>query len=171
MPLQMRIYGFDESLVPVDIKDVRVELTVQLPADNRPSHIVFQYVAAGAGAQDYLVAAFDTKQLRDKDTPMTLELSNLPDRKQPKATFSPLFTSARIRSYVVQVRLMKVDEPAVLRQRVCPVCGELLGSRERPIKVLIGEYPLYLCGEECLAAVQQEPQRFLPPPPQPAARR
>ena len=73
MPLQMRVYGFDDSLKPMSTKDIRVELTVQLPAENRPSHIVFQYVAAGAGEQDYLVAPFDTKQLRDKETPMTLE--------------------------------------------------------------------------------------------------
>ena len=57
MPLQMRVYGFDDSLKPMSTKDIRVELTVQLPAENRPSHIVFQYVAAGAGEQDYLVVA------------------------------------------------------------------------------------------------------------------
>ena len=115
MPLQMRVYGFDDSLKPMSTKDIRVELTVQLPAENRPSHIVFQYVAAGAGEQDYLVAPFDTKQLRDKETPMTLDLSNLPDRKQPTASFSPVFTPERIRPYVAQVLLRKVYVPDVAR--------------------------------------------------------
>ena len=78
MPLQMRIYGFDESLKPIDVKDIHVEMSLQLPTENRLSHIVFQYVAAAAGEQDYLVAAFDTKQLRDKETPMTLELVEPP---------------------------------------------------------------------------------------------
>ena len=85
MPLQTRIYGFDESLKPIDVKNVHVEMSLQLPAENRPSRIVFQYVAAPAGQQDYLIAAFDTKQLRDKETPITLDFSNLPDEKQPKA--------------------------------------------------------------------------------------
>jgi hypothetical protein len=165
MPLQMRLYGFDESLAPIDVKDVRAELTVQLPAENRLSHIIFQHVLAGMDGQDYLVAAFDTKQLRDRDTSMTMELSNLPDPKQPKATFSPLFTPAKIRPYVAQVLLRKADAPAVVRQRVCPVCGEALGSHGRVVKVLIGEYPLFLCSEDCLPAVQQDPRKFLPPPP------
>jgi hypothetical protein len=171
MPLQTRIYGFDESLKPIDIKNIHVEMSLQLPAENRPSRIVFQYVAAAAGEQDYLVAALDTKQLRDKETPITLELSNLPDQKQSKASFTPVFTPARIRPYVAQVLLMKADAPAVARQRVCPVSGDVLGSRGRVVKVLIGEYPLYLCGEECLPAVQQEPQKFLPRPPEPPAGR
>ena len=165
-----RIYGFDSSLQPINVKDIRVDLTLQLPAENRPSHLVFQYVAA-AGQQDYLMAAFDTKQLHDKETPMTLELSNLPDRQQPKASFTPVFTPERIRPYVAQVLLRKVDAPAVLRQRICPVSGDVLGSRGRVVKVLIGDYPLYLCGEECLPAVAQEPQKFLPPPPQPPEKR
>ena len=144
---------------------------MQLPAENRPSHIVFQYVAAGAGEQDYLVAPFDTKQLRDKETPMTLDLSNLPDRKQPTASFSPVFTPERIRPYVAQVLLRKVNAPDVARQRVCPVCGEVLGSHGRVMKILIGEYPLYLCGEECLPAVRHDPRRFLPRPPEPPSAR
>ena len=74
--------------------------------------------------------------------------------------------SGEDRPYVAQVLLRKVDAPAVLRQRICPVSGDVLGSRGRVVKVLIGEYPLYLCGEDCLAAVQQEPQKFLPPPPE-----
>jgi hypothetical protein len=98
---------------------------------------------------------------------MTLDLSNLADRKQPTASFSPVFTPQRIRPYVAPVMLRKVDEPAVLRQRVCPVCGEALGSHGRVVKILIGEYPLYLCGEECLPAVRQDPRKFLPRPPAP----
>ena len=92
MPLQTRIYGFDESLKPIDIKKIHVEMSLQLPAENRPSRLVFQYVAAAAGEQDYLVAAFDTKQLRDKETPITLELSNLPDRnsRRPRSRRSSL---------------------------------------------------------------------------------
>ena len=86
------------------------------------------------GGQDYLVAAFDTKQLRDQETPMTLDLSNLADRKQPTASFSPVFTPQRIRPYVAPVMLRKVDEQAVVRQRVCPVCGEVLGSHGRVVK-------------------------------------
>ena len=62
---------------------------------------------------------------------------------------------------------MKADAAAVARQRVCPVSGDVLGSRGRVVKVLIGEYPLYLCDEECLPAVRQEPQKFLPPPNRP----
>ena len=33
----------------------------------------------------------------------------------------------------------------ILRQRVCPVSGDVLTSRGPVVKVLVGDYPLYLC--------------------------
>ena len=108
------------------------------------------------------MAAFDTKQLRDRETPMTLDLSNLADRKQPTASFSPVFTPQRIRPYVAPVMLRKVDEPAVLRHASAQSAAKRLGSHGRVVKILIGEYPLYLCGEECLPAVRQDPRVSAP---------
>ena len=144
-------------------KDIRVELTVQLPAENRPSHIVFQYVAAGAGEQDYLVAVRHQATPRQGDAD-DADLSNLPDRKQPTASFSPVLHPRADSALRRPGSAQESSCAGRCGQRVCPVCGEVLGSHGRVVKILIGEYPLYLCGEECLPAVRHDPRRFLPRP-------
>ena len=59
----------------------------------------------------------------------------------------------------------EADRKAVARQKICPVTGAPLGSRGQIVKVFVAEHPWYLSGEDCVAAVMQAPQRFLPPPP------
>ena len=51
-----------------------------------------------------------------------------------------------------------------MRQRVCPVSGQVLGSRGPVVKLYIADYPLYLSGEDCIAAVKQSPEKYLPHP-------
>ena len=44
----------------------------------------------------------------------------------------------------------------------CPVSGRVLGIERQAIKLYIGDYPLYLAGEDCIAAVKQSPEKYLP---------
>ena len=123
----------------------------------------FQYLAAAGRGQDYLVAAFDTKQLRDRETPMTLDLSNLADRKQPTASFSPVFTPQRIRPYVAPVMLRKVDEQAVVRGTVCPVCGEARGKpRAGGQDNVSANIRCISAARSAWPAVRQDPAQFCP---------
>jgi hypothetical protein len=161
--LQLRIFAYDKSMTPQDVKNLRVQLTLTVPGENDPRRIAFQYVAAapGSGEQDYLAAPFDFGQMRDKEVPLTIEFI-LPDRRQP-VSFSPLFTKAAIRPYVAQVQLIATDRRRAAQQRVCPVSGDVLGSKGPMVKVLIGEHPLYLCSKDCIVAVKQSPEKYLPP--------
>jgi hypothetical protein len=160
MPLQTRIYLFDKEFKPATTKEIQALMTVQLPEESKPRQIAFQFVAAPG--QDYLLASFDLAQLKDKETPMTIGLSHLPDRERPAAVFSPLFTPASIRPYVAKVLLRRAEEDAVRHQGTCPVCGRALGSQGPVVKILIAEYPLYLCSDACIAAVRKAPAKFLP---------
>jgi hypothetical protein len=72
--------------------------------------------------------------------------------------------------FVVGLLPTEADRDAALRQRVCPVSGEALGSKGPGVKMLIGEFPLYLCREGCIDAVRQSPDKYLPQPHLPAAR-
>ena len=141
-------------------------MLLTLPSEGRPRHIPFQYVAmpAVAGEQDYVVAVFDMRQLRDRETPITFEFSALPDRRHPTASFTPVFSPAKIRPYVARVSLTQADRDGVMRQRVCPVSGQMLGTRGPIIKLYLADFPLYLSGEDCIAAVQQAPDKYSPRP-------
>ncbi len=131
MPLQTRIYLFDNKMKPLSARDVHAQMSLKLPSENAPRQIPFQYVAmpAGAAEQDYVVAVFDVRQLKDGETPITFEFSGLSDRRHPTAAFTPVFSPAKIRPYVARVPLTEADRDGVMRQRVCPVSGQMLGSQ------------------------------------------
>ena len=53
------------------------------------------------------------------------------------------------------------DAALIAQQKVCPVMDEPLGGMGQPIKVLIGEHPIYLCCKGCIKKVQAEPAKYL----------
>jgi hypothetical protein len=172
MPLQTRIYLFDKEMKPLSARDIHAQMSPKLSSASAPPQIPFQYVAMPAGAveQDYVVAAFDISQL-SRETPIAFEFSGLPsrhkflgiwDRHDGTASFTPLFSPAKIRPYVARVLPTEADRDGVMRQKFCPVSNQMLGSKGPVIKVYIADNPLYLSGEDCLAAVQQAPDKYLP---------
>ncbi len=53
------------------------------------------------------------------------------------------------------------DADAIARQKVCPVMDEPLGSMGNPIKVTVGDKPLFLCCKGCIKKIEAEPAKFL----------
>ncbi len=166
MPLQTRVYLFDKKLKPLTARDARVQMSLTLPAESSPRRIAFRYAAVPprASEQDFVFAQFDLRQLQDREVPITFEFSGLPDRKSPKVSFSPVFSAEKIRPFAARVLLTAADRDGVMRQRVCPVSGQMLGTRGPIVKLYLGDFPLYLSGEDCIAAVQASPERYLSRP-------
>ena len=165
MPLQARIYVYDKSLQPLSAKDIMPRCRCSCRRGSGICRVAFQNISLppATAQQDYVVAVFDVSQLHDKETPITIELSGLPNRRHPTATFTPLFSSSKVRPYVARVLARKADVESVMRQRICPVCGEVLGSKGAVVKLMIGEQVLYVCGEDCVAAVREKPEKYLAP--------
>ncbi len=172
MPLQTRVYLFDNNVKPLTARDVHAQMTLQLPKENVPRQVPFQYVAMPPGSpeQDYVMARFDIRPLQDKETSITLEFSGLSGRTAT-ATFSPYYPRFSSRPYVSKVLVTDADRDGVARQRVCPVSGAVLGSRGPVVKLYLGDYPLYVAADNCIAAVKEAPQKFLPRPPAPSPAR
>jgi YHS domain-containing protein len=55
----------------------------------------------------------------------------------------------------------EADAPLIARQRVCPVMDEPLGSMGQPIKVMVGDKPIFLCCKGCIKKIQAEPAKYL----------
>lgn len=173
MPLQTRIYLFDSKLKPLSARDVHARMTLQMPSENGQRQLPFRYVTMPPGVveQDYVVAIFDIRPLEGKETSITLEFSGLADRHYSTASFTPNYSRFSVRPFVAKVLLTEADRDGIARQRMCPVAGVPLGSRGPVVKLYLADYPLYLSGDECIAAVRESPQKFLPPPPRPAPAR
>ena len=152
MPLQTRIYFYDDKLKPLSARDVHARMTVQMPSENTPRQLPFQYVTMPPGVteQDYVVAIFDIRPLQNKETSVTIEFSGLADRHYPTASFTPNYSHFAIRPYVAKVLATDADRAGIARQRMCPVAGVPLGSKGPIAKVYIGDYPLYLSGRTAL---------------------
>ncbi len=55
----------------------------------------------------------------------------------------------------------QADASAIAAQKVCPVMDEPLGGMGTPIKMMIGDNPIYLCCKGCIKKVQAEPAKYL----------
>ncbi|MCA8991684.1 MAG: hypothetical protein KDA69_09225 [Planctomycetaceae bacterium] len=53
------------------------------------------------------------------------------------------------------------DQALVDQQKICPVGGSELGSMGTPIKVMVGERPVFLCCEGCEKALLADPDKYL----------
>jgi hypothetical protein len=165
MPLQTRVYVYDKSRKPLDVQNVRVQMMLQIPGEKQKRQMPMQpvIVPPGAASQNYMVAAFDTSELRS-ETPITFEFSDSSKPHQTPASFTPIFSRSKIRPYVAQVLPTSANRDDVIRQRICPVCGDVLGHKGDIIKLLIGDYPLYVCSEDCMATIRQSPDKYLSQP-------
>ena len=55
----------------------------------------------------------------------------------------------------------QADAAGIAAQMVCPVMDEPLGGMGTPIKVMVGDKPIYLCCKGCIKKIQAEPAKYL----------
>ncbi|TWU22377.1 Archaeal TRASH domain protein [Novipirellula galeiformis] len=53
------------------------------------------------------------------------------------------------------------DAALVAKQATCPVMDEPLGSMGQPVKVTIGDKPIFLCCKGCVKKIKAEPAKYL----------
>ena len=68
----------------------------------------------------------------------------------------------KIRVGVVRCDLHALYYAALIaKQKVCPVMDEPLGSMGNPIKVMVGDKPIFLCCRGCIKKIEAEPAKYL----------
>jgi len=156
LPQETRVYLYGKSRQPLSARELRAQMSMQLPSQTGVRQFALQYVAQPIGSkdQDYVATAVDVTQLPD-ETPIKFRFENLPDRPHSKAEFNPLFSRCQVRPYVARVLLTQADREGLARQQTCPITGATLGSMGDPIKVLVGDRPLYLCCTGCIDKVEE----------------
>ncbi|MFB2351670.1 hypothetical protein, partial [Priestia megaterium] len=62
---------------------------------------------------------------------------------------------------IVVTSATKEDAALIAAQKKCPVMDESLGSMGNPIKVMVGDKPIFLCCKGCVKKIQAEPAKYL----------
>ena len=170
LPRETRVYLYGSNGQPLSTAKVQGGLIMQVQDKWKQVYrfdYALAYVAVAAAAkdrQDYLATTVDLRKVRDGRMEVDVHLTKLP-YKRAVARFSQVFASSLLPPPVTVVALEKVDQPAIARQKVCPVSGAALGSMGDPIKVLVGDKgdkgSLYLCCKNCLARIEEKPEKYL----------
>ncbi len=161
---ETRVYLYAASGQPAAVRGVRGQVVMQAAGDERTSAFPLEYKAApqGAAGQDHLAAAVDLSRARDGTLTATFQLANVPQARDRRLTFAKPVVLSPPPLEVAVVALIQADREGIARQRVCPVMGTRLGEHGTPVKVLIGNQPVYLCCKGCLAKVRANPAAYLP---------
>lgn len=65
------------------------------------------------------------------------------------------------RPQITVTKATQADADAIAAQQACPVMDEPLGSMGTPVKVMVGDKPIYLCCKGCIKKVKAEPATYL----------
>ncbi len=57
--------------------------------------------------------------------------------------------------------LPEADRALAVKQKICPVSDEPLGSMGKPVKVEVKGRTVFLCCDSCVADLKKEPDKFL----------
>ena len=72
--------------------------------------------------------------------------------------------AAREEDEEIQKNLEKLspeDRQVAMRQKICPVSGEKLGSMGPPYKVTVSGVEVLLCCDGCEAEIKKDPEKYL----------
>lgn len=159
-PKETRIYLYDHAHKHLSARGITGEASLQIRGNDKVYRFPAKYVAgASQGDHDYLAVFADVSNIPDGDMQVTLHLENLPATSERTAHFTQTFALAKLNVSVAQ--LTEGDRAGVARQQVCPVMGTKLGSHGTPIKMLVGDQPLYLCCKGCIRKLEADPQTYL----------
>lgn len=57
--------------------------------------------------------------------------------------------------------LSEADRAAAMKQHVCPVTGEMLGTMGKPIKVTVKDQDVWVCCSGCTKQLKEDPDKYL----------
>lgn len=143
----VEILAFDQAGAPVQLRDVRGRVVFALPGDRRIYRYDLYAPAPNAEKSNRLYLALDLSHVPDRGVSVEIVLNGL---DQKPVEFALPFQ-----------RTLSLEQIAILRQRVCPVSGKLLGSMGQPPKVTIDKHDVFVCCQGCIRTMQERPELYL----------
>lgn len=175
----IHLFVFDSRRQPVTLQGIRSEMLMRVKGVEQEFRVPLgfgQLKNAQLQVQDILGSKVDVSRVVDGSMQVTFELQGLPSRTSPSVRFEQTFaitrqatdtalptaqTTSAAQPTVTVSQLTASDQAGVSRQKICPVMDTPLGDHGNPIKLIVGDQPLYVCCKGCIRKVQQDPQAFL----------
>lgn len=169
LPNELRVYLYAAGMKPLSAQVLQGQIVTQISSggEKHPAPLQYVFQPHGSREQDFLGIPLDTNRLVEGQATIGLQFDRLPDRSHPKATFTLVFSRAMIRPLVALVPLAATDRDGIAGQHTCPVTGAPLGSMGQPVKLMVGNRPVYLCCEGCVTRVKEVESRRVAQPPNP----
>jgi hypothetical protein len=160
---ETRLFLFNKSEWPLSMRGVQGQVAMQVPGVQQPYVFLLEYVPQPVHSreQDYMAAVADVSRVPDRQMQVTFQLNNLPLQDSPQETFTPPFVASPLGVPVLPVPITAADNEAIVRQRVCPVTGIELGRQGPPVKVLVGQQPMYLSCRGCIPELENHPESYV----------
>jgi len=159
-PKETRIYAYDNNHNHLDMRGITAQAAMQMRGNNKVYRFPIEYVASTAeNDHGYLAMYADVSKVRNGDMTVTFDLGNLPNPGEPTTRFTQTFALSL--PQVTLAALTAADQAGITRQGICPVMGTPLGKHGPPIKLMVGNQPMYLCCKGCINKVKKDPQKYL----------
>lgn len=156
---ETRLYIYNAQGRPISASGLRGEVVFRVRGNDRDFRFPLEHVRTQR--EEFAVARVDVSGIRDGDMQAIFDLYGLPNRSAPNARFSQTFALSRQPLSVTVAPLTSGDRIGIARQKNCPVMETALGDHGTPIKLLVGDQPLYVCCQGCVGKVQASPEEFL----------
>ena len=144
-PRETRIYLYDHDQKHLSMRGANGKAVMHVRGNAQACEFAAQYRAAqNAIDHDYLSVLADVSRIRDGDMEVTFVLNNLRHPAESAVSFTQTFAMSKTNSGVSVVPLTDADRPGIARQAVCPVMDTKLGSHGTPIKLMVGDQPVYV---------------------------
>lgn len=161
-PDEIRVYVYGPSQNPVTAKGVVGEYALEVKRQDKMTYHAFKVVPASSDTKEltYLAAPVDFSKTKDGELKVAYRFTHLP-ADETQAKFTQTFALSRLPREIRLAKIDKSDAPRIAKQKTCPVSDAPLDSMGGPVKVLVGDTPIYLCCEGCLEEIQQDPAKYL----------
>lgn len=160
---QTKLFFFNPGQTKCHVRGAVGEMVLKVNGDAREYRYPLEVVAqpAWTGDTGYLVANADVTRVRDGDMEVIFRLQKLPNPEEREVEFSQVFHLSATRPQIAVEPLNERDYSFAAQQRVCPVTNTAFAAEANPIKVVVGQQPVYVCCESCVSEVEKNPALYV----------
>ncbi|WP_235935352.1 hypothetical protein [Candidatus Laterigemmans baculatus] len=173
-PGGLLVFGYDRQGQPISLSQGRGIASLQI--EGGAKRYRYDLLPDGRGA---LAVAVDLSKIAGRQVELNYqfvgltaasgppiglsEVSIVPESPQQRAAAAAArqaMQQASERLQVVVAKATPADAKLIARQATCPVMDEPLGSMGGPVKLVVGDRPIFLCCKGCIKKVQSEPAKY-----------
>lgn len=160
-PQGIRIFLYDTTGAPLSTRGIVGDVVLEVGGNPRQWRFPAEYVPPtdSRGFAEQLFVRADLSRVRDGDMSVIFDFQRLPHPEEPNVRFAQTFALTPAGPSVQIGRLEEADRAAIANQRLCPVTNSEFTHGE-PIKLLVDGKPLFVCCEDCIEEVKQDPLKF-----------